>query len=88
MRFLSRLPRYRSGRLPVFRQFSIPVHVEEEKHDNPEVQQLWDQISQARNLYAHAGFKQNERLSDEKIETWLQTVYSEIDNDKFWQETN
>lgn len=57
----------------------------EASHNVPEVQQLWDRLSQARNLYAHAGFKQDERPSDDDVEEWLETLCNNIDNDEFWK---
>lgn len=57
-------------------------------HASPEVQRLWDQISDARNKYAHAGFKTDERPSDDKIERWLVRLCDHIDDDEFWQGTS
>lgn len=53
-------------------------------HDVDKVQALWEQISDARNAYAHAGFKRKNRSSHDKIEAWLKTLCGNIDNDSFW----
>ncbi len=55
-------------------------------HDVQEVQELWDRICQARNTYAHAGFKPSKRPNDHDVEEWLETLCRQIDNDSFWNE--
>lgn len=55
-------------------------------HDVEAVQDLWDRIREARNTYAHAGFKRSERHAGDDIERWLTTLCDLIDDDAFWRE--
>lgn len=54
-------------------------------HDVPEVQDLWDKISQARNTYAHAGFKRSNVSNSKDIENWVGTLCDRIADDGFWR---
>lgn len=49
---------------------------------------LWSDISSARNKYAHAGFKTDNRPSDDKVEDWLTTLCEKIDEDSFWERSD
>lgn len=60
-------------------------HTEAYTHDDPDVQRLWNRLSVARNQYAHAGFKEAGRPSEETIARTLRTLCAEIDNDDFWR---
>jgi hypothetical protein len=55
-------------------------------HEIEEVQALWDQIRNARNTYAHAGFKTRDRASKQDIEKMLNNLCENIDNDSFWNQ--
>jgi CRISPR-associated DxTHG motif protein len=54
-------------------------------HDVDAVQALWDQIRKARNQYAHAGFKTDQRENVDDITRWIEKLCNRIDDDQFWK---
>jgi hypothetical protein len=58
----------------------------EDKHTEKDAMTLWNQIGNHRNLYAHAGFKQNRAPSETTVENVLTELCKNISNDAFWEE--
>ena len=58
----------------------------EDRHSEAEATKLWDSIGQYRNMYAHAGFKQNEAPSETNVKRVLTKLCENISNDGFWEE--
>lgn len=50
-----------------------------------EAQRLWDKIRTARNNYAHAGFKKQNRPSTDAIQQSLTKLCERINDDTFWE---
>ncbi|WP_248910487.1 TIGR02221 family CRISPR-associated protein [Halocatena marina] len=57
----------------------------EANEETPEAIDLWNKISTHRNWYAHSGFKNEGRPSEQKIDSALTELCEKLDDKKFWQ---
>jgi len=53
--------------------------------EKSEVVRSWGRISNWRNFYAHAGFKQDEEPNRKKVEREVREVLDRIEDDDFWE---
>lgn len=58
----------------------------EESPDVPRALQLWDRLTQYRNMNAHAGFKEDTAQVGDRVHQALEELCDHIEDDDFWTE--